>query len=130
MLKTHLPAAQYLARTCVVLLAVFGLLNQSQASNSLFTVRETPQAIIIATAGYEAAVGREGATLTVRRDGETVLDGWAASGGGGVFTKAGKPQRIGRLKTLSRQDAAVVLDYDIGAKDSLVRVEIRPNVQG
>lgn len=128
--QTHLPAAQYLARTCVVLLAVFGLLNQSQASNSLFTVRETPQAIIIATADYEAAVGREGAALTIRRGGETVLDGWAASGENGVFTKAGKPQRIGRLKTLSRQDAAVVLDYDIGAKDSLVRVEIRPDVQG
>jgi alpha-glucosidase (family GH31 glycosyl hydrolase) len=112
------------------MLAVFGLLNQSQASNSLFTVKETPKAIIIATADYEAAVGREGATLTVRRGGETVLDGWAASGEGGVFTKAGKPQRIGRLKTLSRQDAAVVLDYDIGAKDSLVRVEIRPDVQG
>ena len=83
--------------------ALFGLVVQARAANSAFTVKETPAAIVLATTDYEAAFNRDGAALTLRRGGETVLDGWAASGEGGAFTQGGKPRRIGRLRTMSRQ---------------------------
>ncbi|MEN9404385.1 MAG: hypothetical protein RL091_3088 [Verrucomicrobiota bacterium] len=121
------PAVRSWVQACLVPLTALGLLIQAHAASPDFALRETPTEIVIATADYEAAISREGAALTVRRGGETVLNGWAASGEGGGFTKGGKPQRIGRLKTVSRQNAAVVLDYDIGAKDSLVRLELRPD---
>lgn len=110
--------------------ALFGLVVQARAANSAFTVKETPAAIVLATTDYEAAFNRDGAALTLRRGGETVLDGWAASGEGGAFTQGGKPRRIGRLRTMSRQEAAVILDYEAGAKDSLVRLELRPDGPG
>ncbi len=118
-----------LVQAFLVSLALGCLVIQIYASSPTFTTKETPDAVILETAGYEATIAREGAGLTVRRGGETVLTGWAASGEGGVFTKAGKPQRIGQLKAMTRQGAAVVLDYDIGMKDSLVRLELRPDGQ-
>lgn len=120
--RARLPRLRVYLATLVAL----GLLASAHASSPSFTVTESPDSIVITTTDYEAVVSREGAALTIRRGDETVLSGWAASGADGAFTKNGKAQRIQRLKSISRQDAAVVLDYDIGAKDSLVRLELRP----
>ena len=57
--------AQSCVLACLAPLAVFGLLVQAHASSPDFALRETPAGIVIATADYEATIGREGAALTV-----------------------------------------------------------------
>ncbi len=91
-----------------------------------FEIRETPQAIVIATPAYEVSLSRTGAALAVRRGDEPVLDGWAASGPGGAFEKGGTRQTIGALSRVVREGDLVVLDYATSVKDSLARVELRP----
>ncbi len=106
-------------------LAVLALLA-SPVLAAPFDVRESPEGVFLATAAYEVSFARSGAALTVRRGGETVLEGWAASGPGGVFEKGGTRQSIGALLKVAREGDVVVLDYATSAKDSLARLELRP----
>ena len=91
-----------------------------------FDVRETPDAVVLETPSYAVSIARTGAGLAVRRAGEVVLDGWAASGRGGVFEQAGAPQTIGALQKVSREGDSLVLDYATSVKDSLARIELQP----
>jgi hypothetical protein len=92
-----------------------------------FDVRESPEGVTLLTATYQAHFARKGAALTVRRGGETVLEGWAASGPGGVFEKGGAPQAIGTLLGVAGEGDVLVLDYATSVKDSVARLELRPS---
>jgi alpha-glucosidase (family GH31 glycosyl hydrolase) len=91
-----------------------------------FDLRETQDAVVVATSAYELSLSRTGAAATLTRGGATVLDGWAASGPGGVFEKGGTSQTIGVLARVSREGDQVTLDYTTSVKDSLARLELRP----
>ena len=58
--------------------------------------------------------------------GETVLDGWAASGPGEPSRSAARPQTIGALQKVGGEGDVVVLDYATSVKDSVARLELRP----
>jgi len=111
-----------LAFTSSLLWALAG----SAAVGSAFELRETPQAVVVATPAYEVSLARAGAALTARRGGQVVLEGWAASRPDGAFDKGGARQTIGALKTVSREGDLVVLDYATSAPDSLARLELQP----
>ena len=98
----------------------------ADASALAFEVRETPERVTLVAASYEADFARTWGALSVRRGGRIVLEGWAASGPGGTFSKGGTTQTIGALEKLSREGDVVVLDYATSVKDSLARVELRP----
>jgi hypothetical protein len=91
-----------------------------------FDLRETQDAVVVATSAYELSLSRTGAAATLTRGGATVLDGWAASGPGGVFEKGGTSQTIGTLANVSREGDQVTLDYATSVRDSLARLELRP----
>ena len=96
------------------------------APAAAFDVRETPEGVTVVTATFEAKFARNGAALAVVRGGETVLEGWAASGPGGVFAKGATIQTIGALQKVGGERDVVVLDYATSVRDSVARLELRP----
>jgi len=113
------------ARSALVL-SLATLLRGAFATAAGFEVRETPDAVVVASPAYELTLSRSAAALTIRRGGETVLEGWAAGGPNGTFEEAGATQTIGALQKVSREGEVVVLDYATSARDSLARLELRP----
>ena len=107
-------------------LAVVLLFLAAAAPAAAFDVRETPEGVTVVTATFEAKFTRNGAALTVVRGGETVLEGWAASGPGGTFAKGATTQTIGALQKVGGEGDVVVLDYATSVKDSVARLELRP----
>lgn len=108
------------------LLLAAALASTAAADAPLYELRETPDAVVVATPAYELSLARTGAALTVRRAGEVVLDGWAASGPGGAFEKGSATQTIGALSGVTRRGDVVVLDYATSVRDSLARIELLP----
>ena len=107
-------------------LAVILLFLAAAAPAAAFDVRETPEGVTVVTATFEAKFTRNGAGLTVVRGGETVLEGWAASGPGGTFARGATTQTIGALQKVGGEGDVVVLDYATSVKDSVARLELRP----
>jgi hypothetical protein len=91
-----------------------------------FELRETPEQVIVSTPHYEALFSRQGAALTLRKDGATILSGWAASGAEGAFLRGAKKQKLGALEKVQREGETVLLDYNAGGKDASFRIEIEP----
>ena len=93
-----------------------------------FELRETPEQVIVSTSHYEASLSRQGAALTLRQGGATILSGWAASGANGTFLRGAKQQKLGALEKIQREGETVLLDYNAGGNDAHFRVEVEPRL--
>jgi hypothetical protein len=93
-----------------------------------FTVADGKDEVRVETAGYVLAVTRDGFGWTLRRPGGQVLASAPAAGpsANGALLVDGVERPPGKLKSVERGEDRVVLEYEVPAKKTALRVELQP----
>jgi alpha-glucosidase (family GH31 glycosyl hydrolase) len=95
-----------------------------------FQVTESPNEVRIDTSSYAFTVTREGFAWTLRRPGggAVLLQSAPADGPApnGALVVEGAERAPGKLKTIERAGDRVVLEYEVAARKTSLRIELEP----
>lgn len=98
---------------------------------SSLKLNESAEALTIQMPDYTVTVTREGFGLTIKRDGDTVLQ--TAQAGDEIsnlsFVRNNAPQHLTRLHLMKQGADSLSLEYETTAKDTVARVELRPRAR-
>ncbi len=113
--RYHLWHMMRLCMTCALLAA-------APMWGAGFDIREDDAALTVSAAGYEAVIARDGFGLTLRRQGETVLESDAPL----EYMHLGKKERVAALESATHDDQAIYLMYRTSERETVARFELRP----